>query len=218
MGLIESIWAFLFPIALIGGLRFGLFTPTEAGAFAAVYALAIGAFFYKELTWEKFKRTLEFTIMDIGSIMLIIALSGIFGYGLAYERIGDVFSGFMLGITTHPKILLLIIVGAVFVAGMFIESVVIILLFTAILLPMVSQVGVDPVHFGIIFMLVVVLGLVTPPVGVSMYTVCSILDCSLEDYVKECVPFIAAIVFVDILLILFPDLILFVPNLIFGNE
>jgi TRAP-type C4-dicarboxylate transport system permease large subunit len=124
----------------------------------------------------------------------------------------------MLGITTHPKILLLIIVGAVFVAGMFIESVVIILLFTAILLPMVSQVGVDPVHFGIIFMLVVVLGLVTPPVGVSMYTVCSILDCSLEDYVKECVPFIAAIVFVDILLILFPDLILFVPNLIFGNE
>jgi len=218
MGLIESIWAFLFPIALIGGLRFGLFTPTEAGAFAAVYALAIGAFFYKELTWEKFKRTLEFTIMDIGSIMLIISLSGIFGYGLAYERIGDVFSGFMLGITNHPKILLLIIVGAVFVAGMFIESVVIILLFTAILLPMVSQVGVDPVHFGIIFMLVVVLGLVTPPVGVSMYTVCSILDCSLEDYVKECVPFIAAIVFVDILLILFPDLILFVPNLIFGNE
>jgi len=218
MGLIESIWAFLFPIALIGGLRFGLFTPTEAGAFAAVYALAIGAFFYKELTWEKFKRTLEFTIMDIGSIMLIISLSGIFGYGLAYERIGDVFSGFMLGITNHPKILLLIIVGAVFVAGMFIESVVIILLFTAILLPMVSQVGVDPVHFGIIFMLVVVLGLVTPPVGVSMYTVCSILDCSVEDYVKECVPFVAAIVFVDILLIFFPDLVLFVPNLIFGNE
>ena len=217
MALIDSIWAFLFPFALIGGIRFGFFTPTEAGAFAGVYALVIGVLFYKELTWEKFTKTLEFTIVDIGSTMFIIALSGIFGYGLAYERIGDVFSGFMLGITNNPQILLLIIIGAVFIAGMFIESVVIILLFTAILLPLVSQVGVDPVHFGLVFMLMVVLGLVTPPVGVSMYVVCSILDCPVEEYVKECVPFIVAVVLVDILLIFFPDLVLFIPNLIFGK-
>jgi len=217
LALIDSIWAFLFPIALIGGLRFGLFTPTEAGAFAAVYALAIGVLFYRELTWEKFKRTLEFTIIDIGSIMFIIALSGIFGYGLAYEKFGDVFSEFMLGITNNPYLLLLIIVGVLFILGMFIESVVIILLFTAILLPMVSQVGVDPVHFGLVMMLMVVLGLVTPPVGVSMYTVCSILDCPVEDYVRESIPFIMAIVLVDIFLIFFPDLVLFIPNLIFGK-
>jgi len=217
MAFIESIWAFLFPIILIGGIRFGLFTPTEAGAFAAVYALAIGILFYRELTWEKFKRTLEFTMIDIGAIMSIIALSGIFGYGLAYEKIGDAFSEIMLGITNNPKILLLIIIGALFIAGMFIESVVIILLFTAILLPMVSQVGVDPVHFGIVMMLIVVLGLVTPPVGVSMYTVCSILDSSVEDYVKQCLPFIIAIVLVDIILIFFPELVLFIPNMIFGK-
>ncbi|MBM4349103.1 MAG: TRAP transporter large permease [Deltaproteobacteria bacterium] len=218
MALIESIWAFLFPIALIGGIRFGLYTPTEAGAFAGVYAFIVGALFYRELTWEKFKRTLEFTVVDIGSIMLIISLSGIFGYGLSYERAGDTFSRFMLEITSNPQILMLLIVGAVFIAGMFIDSTAIILLFTAILLPLVSEVGIDPVHFGLVFMLVIVLGLVTPPVGVSMYTVCSILDCSVEDYVKECVPFIAAIVFVDILLVFFPDLVLFVPNLIFGND
>jgi tripartite ATP-independent transporter DctM subunit len=218
MALIDSIWAFLFPIALIGGIRFGLFTPTEAGAFAGVYAFAVGVMFYRELTWKKFKRTLEFTIIDIGSIMLIIALSGIFGYGLAYERMGDLFSGFMLGITNNPHILLLLIVGALFIAGMFIESVVIILLFTAILLPLVSELGIDPVHFGLIFMLVVVMGLVTPPVGVSMYIVCSILDCPLEEYIKECMPFIAAIALVDILLIFFPDLVLFLPNLVFGKE
>ncbi len=215
--LVDSIWAFLFPVALIGGLRFGLFTPTEAGAFAGVYALAVGVLFYRELTWEKFKRTLEFTIMDIGSIMLIIALSGIFGYGLAYEKFGDVFSAFMLGITNQPQVLLLIIIGALFILGMFVESVVIILLFTAILLPMVSEVGVDPVHFGLVMMLIVVLGLVTPPVGVSMYTVCSILNCPIDDYVKECIPFIAAIVLVDIILIFFPELVLFIPNLIFGK-
>jgi tripartite ATP-independent transporter DctM subunit len=217
MAFIDSIWALLFPFALIGGIRFGLFTPTEAGAFAGVYALAVGVLFYRELTWERLKRALENTAVDIGSIMFIIAMSGIFGYGLAYERAGDKFSKFMLGITINPQILLLIIVGAVFIAGMFIESTVIILLFTAILLPLVSEVGVDPVHFGIIFMLVVVLGLVTPPVGVSMYTVCSVLDCPVEDYLKECMPFILAIVLVDIILIFFPDIILFIPNLIFGK-
>jgi tripartite ATP-independent transporter DctM subunit len=216
--LVDSIWAFLFPIALIGGIRFGLFTPTEAGAFAAVYAFAIGILFYRELTWEKFKRTLEFTIIDIGSIMLIIAMSGIFGYGLAYERIGDAFSEFMLGITENPQILLIIIIGGLFVAGMFIESVVIILLFTSILLPMVSQVGVDPVHFGLIMMLMVVMGLVTPPVGVSMYTVCSIMDCRVEDYIKECLPFLIAIILVDVLIVFWPDLVLYIPNLIFGKE
>jgi tripartite ATP-independent transporter DctM subunit len=217
IALIDSIWALLFPFALIGGIRFGLFTPTEAGAFAGVYALVVGVLFYRELTWERLKRALEFTAIDIGSIMFIIALSGIFGYGLAYERAGDIFSRFMLGITNNPQVLLLLIVGAIFVAGMFIESTVIILLFTAILLPLVSEVGVDPVHFGIIFMLVVVLGLVTPPVGVSMYTVCSVLDCSVENYIKECIPFILAIVLVDIILIFFPDIVLFIPNLIFGK-
>jgi len=217
MAFIDSIWALLFPFALIGGIRFGLFTPTEAGAFAGVYALAIGVLFYRELTWKRLKRALELTAIDIGSIMFIIALSGIFGYGLAYERAGDAFSRFMLGITNNPQILLLIVVGAVFIAGMFIESTVIILLFTAILLPLVSEVGVDPVHFGIIFMLVVVLGLVTPPVGVSMYTVCSVLDSPVEDYLKECWPFILAIVLVDIILIFFPDIVVFIPNLIFGK-
>lgn len=215
--LADSIWAFLFPVLLIGGIRFGLFTPTEAGAFAAVYALLVGALFYKELTWEKFMRTLEFTIIDIGAIMLIIAMSGIFGYGLAYDRIGDLFSEFMLGITANPQLLLLMIIGALIVAGMFIESVVIILLFTGILLPMVSQVDVDPVHFGLIFMLMVVMGLVTPPVGVSMFTVCSILDCPVERYVKECIPFFIAIVMVDVLIIFFPDIVLFLPDLIFGK-
>ena len=213
----SSIWAFLFPVILIGGIRFGLFTPSEAGAFAAVYALVIGILFYKELTWEKFKRTLEFTIIDIGSIMFIIALSGIFGYGLAYEQVGDVFSEFLLGISDNPQVILLFIIGSLIVAGMFIESVVIILLFTAILLPMVTQVGVDPVHFGLIMMLMVTLGLVTPPVGVSMYTVCSIMDCTIEDYLKEFWPFIGAVVVVDIVLIFFPDLVLFIPDLIFGK-
>ncbi len=214
---VNSIFAFLFPVILIGGIRFGLFTPAEAGAFAAVYALVIGVVFYRELTWEKFKRTLMFTILDIGSIMFIIAMSGIFGYGLAYDRIGDLFSGFMLGLSSSQTIVLFLVIGALLVAGMIIESVVIILLFTSVLLPMVTQLGVDPVHFGLIMMLMVTLGLVTPPVGVSMYTVCSITDTPIEKYVKESIPFIVAILIVDILIILFPQIALFLPDLIFGQ-
>ena len=133
--LFAGIWAFLFPIVLIGGIRFGWFTPAEAGAFAGVYAIAIGVLFYRELTWEKFKRTLENTMIDIGSVMLIIALSGIFGYGLAYDRVGDAFTGFMLGITQNHQMLMLIMIALLIIAGMFIESKAIILLFTAIFLP-----------------------------------------------------------------------------------
>ncbi len=215
--LLSSIWAFLFPIILIGGIRFGLFTPTEAGAFAAFYALLIGALVYRELTWEKLKKTLELTVVDVGAIMILISLSGIFGYGLAYERIGDTMSGYLLGVTSDPRLLLLLIIFALLVLGMFIESVIIILLFTSILLPMVTQVGIDPVHFGLIMMVMVVMGLVTPPVGISMYTVCSIMDCSIEDYVKESLPFLLAVVSVAVLLVIFPGLVLFVPNLIFGK-
>ena len=156
-------------------------------------------------------------MLDIGAIMFIIAMSGIFGYGLAYEQVGEIFTEIMLGLSDNPQVVLLLIIVSLLVVGMFIESVVIILLFTAVLLPMVEQVGVDPVHFGLIMMLMVTLGLVTPPVGVSMYTVCSILDCPVENYVKECIPFLIAIVIVDIILIFFPDLILFVPDLIFGK-
>jgi tripartite ATP-independent transporter DctM subunit len=212
-----GIWAFLFPIVLIGGIRFGWFTPAEAGAFAAVYALAIGVIFYRELTWEKFKKTLEYTMIDIGSVMLIIALSGIFGYGLAYDRVGDAFTGFMLGITQNPQMLMLIMIAILLIAGMFIESTAIILLFTAIFLPLARQVGIDPVHFGLVFVLVITMGLVTPPVAVSMYTVCSIMDCPVEDYIRECLPFIAAVLLVEILIVFFPEVVLFVPNWIFGK-
>ena len=215
--LFAGIWAFLFPIVLIGGIRFGWFTPAEAGAFAGVYAIAIGVLFYRELTWEKFKRTLENTMIDIGSVMLIIALSGIFGYGLAYDRVGDAFTGFMLGITQNPQMLMLIMIALLIIAGMFIESTAIILLFTAIFLPLARHVGIDPVHFGLVFVLVCTMGLITPPVAVNMYVVCSIMDCPVEDYIRECLPFIATVLLVEILIVFFPEVVLFVPNWIFGK-
>ena len=212
----ESIWALIFPVILIVGIRFGVFTPSEAGAFAAVYAIFVGAVIYKELTWEAFKRTLKDSAMDIGAIMLIIALSGIIGYGIVYDGVSQKIATLLISITSNPAILLLIIIVFLVIAGMFVETTVIALLLTPILLPVVTKVGIDPVHFGVIMMTNVTMGIMTPPLGVALYTVSSLMECPPEETVKESIPFFIAYMVVEALLLLFPQLVLFIPNLIFG--
>lgn len=214
---IDSIWAFLFPILLIVGLRFGFFTPSEAGAFAVVYAILVGVLAYKELTWKKFVKTLENTSIDIGMVMFLIAMSGIFGYGIIWDQIPQELSAFMLGITQTPWILTLIIVAFLIIAGMFMDSTVLILLLTSILLPVATSVGMDPVHFGLIMVMTLTIGLLTPPVGVAMYTVCSVMNCSMEEFFKESIPFLIAVTLVVLVMIFFPQVVLFVPNMIFGT-
>ena len=212
----ESIWALIFPVILIVGIRFGVFTPSEAGAFAAVYAIFVGAVIYKELTWEAFKRTLRDSAMDIGAIMLIIALSGIIGYGIVYDGVSQKIATLLISITSNPVMLLLIIIVFLIIAGMFVETTVIALLLTPILLPVVTKVGIDPVHFGVIMMTNVTMGIMTPPLGVALYTVSSLMECPPEETVKESIPFFIAYMVVEALLLLFPQLVLFIPNLIFG--
>ena len=212
----DSFWALIFPVILIVGIRFGVFTPSEAGAFAAVYAIFVGTVIYKELTWQAFKQTLKDSAIDIGSIMLILALSGIFGYGIVYDKVPQSLAAFLTGITQNPILLLMIIIAFLVFAGMFVETTVCALLLTPILLPVVTSVGVDPVHFGIIMMTIVTMGIMTPPVGVAMYTVSSIIGCPPEETVKESLPFFLAIIIVVAIIVFIPGLVLFIPNLIFG--
>ena len=211
----DSIWALLFPVILIVGIRFGLFTPSEAGAFAVVYALVIGKFVYKELTWEKFKEALKDSLIDNGAIILIIALSGIFGYALSLENVPGMIGSALIGISSNPQVMLIIIVLFLAVAGMFIDSNVSVLLLTPIFLPVVKSMGVDPVYFGILMMTIVTMGCMTPPVGTALYTVCQVLDAPLEDFVKETIPFYLAVILLVIFLIFVPDVVMFLPNLIY---
>lgn len=212
----ETVWALIFPLLLLFGIRLGLFTPSEVGAFACVYAIAVGVFVYRELNWKKFVKTLEITVMDVGAIMFIIALSGIFGYGIPFDHVPEALTRIITGISMNPQVIMLIVIVFLVFAGMFIEGSVCILLFTPILLPMVRAVGVDPVHFGLIFCTVITMGLMTPPVGLSMYTVCSILDCSNSEFVKEMFPFLIAIIVEVSALVFLPDVVLFLPRLLFG--
>ncbi|MDR1967042.1 MAG: TRAP transporter large permease, partial [Synergistaceae bacterium] len=212
----KSIWALMFPIILIVGIRFGLFTPTEAGAFAVVYALFVGVFIYRELTWRGFIAALKDSFIDNGGIILIISLSGIFGYALTVEKTPAMLGSLLFGISSNPSVLMVIIVLFLVVSGMFIDSNVNILLLTPIFLPVLSQMGVDPVHFGIVMMTVVTMGCMTPPVGTALYTVCDILDCPVEQYFADTMPFYAAVIALDILLIFIPGIVMWLPNLVFG--
>lgn len=210
----DSIWALLFPLILIVGIRFGVFTPSEAGAFAVVYAFIIGKFVFRELDRPKMKEVLRQTIIDNGIIMLIIIASAIFGYIIVYDGVPSSMARYITGLSNNPYILLFIILTFLVVAGMFMEATVNTLILTPIFLPIIKSLGFDPVHFGILMMTIVTMGGMTPPVGVGMYTVCSLLECPTDHYVLESLPFIAAILVMIVILALFPQLVLFLPNLI----
>ena len=215
---VDCIWAFLFPIILLAGMRFGMFTPSEAGAFACVYAIAIGAIVYKQSSWKGLLQTLETTVVDVGMVMLLIALSATFSYGIIWEQIPQKMAEFMLGISSTPWVVMLVIIGFLLFAGMAVDSTVLILMLTSILTPVAEQVHVDLVHFGIIMVLTLTLGLLTPPEGAVLYIVCTLFKCSLWDFVKEGWLFMLSVVVVVVMVIFWPDLALWFPNLTFGTE
>jgi tripartite ATP-independent transporter DctM subunit len=215
---IDCIWAFLFPVILIAGLRFGMFTPSEAGAFACVYAIAIGVIVYKQFSWKGLHQTLESTVVDIGMVMLLIALSATFSYGIIWDQIPQKMAEFMLGISGTPWLVMLIIVTFLLIAGTAVDSTVLILMLTSILTPIAEQVHVDLVHFGIIMVLTLTLGLLTPPEGAVLYIVCTIFKCSLWDFTREGWLFMLSTVLVVLMVIFWPDLALWLPNLTFGAD
>lgn len=213
-----AIWAILFPIILLLGLRMGVFTPSEIGAFAVVYAVVVGVFAYRQLRLAGMRDALEGSLVDVGAVMFLLALSAIFGYGIVFERIPEVISGWMLRLTDDPDIVLVLIVFFVLVAGTFMEGSVLIIMLTPIFLPLVQQVGVDPVHFGLVFIIAATIGNFTPPVGGAMFVVCQILKCPIGEYTRESVPFLLAVSAVALLLIFVPEVVLWLPDLLFGKD
>ncbi|MDK2967263.1 MULTISPECIES: TRAP transporter large permease [Lacrimispora] len=215
-GIADNIWAIMFPIILIVGIRFGLFTPSEAGAFAVVYAFLVGIFVYKELTLKKLFHVLKQTGVDLAVIMFIIICSNAFGYALVTGQVPQTLAALISGISSNKYVVLAIVMVFVFVVGMFMEATANVLILTPIFLPIMTTLGIDPVHFGILFMILVTMGGMTPPIGVTMYTACGILDCPVEVYTKESLPFIIAVVALLVILALFPQIVLFIPNLVYG--
>ena len=214
--LLDSIWAILFPVLLIVLIRFGIMSPTESGSFACAYALLVGTVFYHELTWESLLQTLRDSVKDITVITIILAFSGVFGYGIVFDNITVTIANALLGITSNSAILLLLVVVFLLICGMFMETTVIALILTPILLPVMRSIGVNEVVFGMIMMTTVTFGVMTPPVGTALYAVSDIMECPIEETFKKGWPFYLAIVGVILFMIFFPQAVLFLPNLVYG--
>ncbi|RYF66089.1 MAG: TRAP transporter large permease [Comamonadaceae bacterium] len=198
------------------GIRYGIFTPTEAGAMTVVYAALIGAFWHRELKWGAVPTIILETVLATSAVMIIICAASAFGFYMSWERLPARGAEFLVHLTKEPWLLLLLInVGLVFV-GMLIEGTAALILLTPILVPAVTKLGIDPLHFGLILVVNLTIGGVTPPVGTMMFTTCSILRVKIETFVKEGWPFILSMFIVLGLITYIPALVTWLPTRLMG--
>ena len=212
-----SFWGLFFPFGIILGMRFGLFTPSEGGAFSVVYCLIVGKFFYKKLS---FKRDLIPILMDsvagTSSVVLIMVAANVFGYYMTWINLPKIVATAVLNVTTNKWIFLMICNVILLIMGMFLEGGAALMIITPLLLPVAKQLGVDVIHFGLVAITNIMIGGLTPPFGSMMFTTCGITKCAIGDFLKEVWPFILCLVIVLLLVTFCPTLVTFVPNLIYG--
>lgn len=213
---IDSLWALLFPFGIILGLRIGMFTPSEAGAVAVVYCIIVGKFIYKELGSEHIIPVLKETIFGTSGVVLIIVSANVFGYYLNWERIPQAMTGLLLNLTQSKYVMLMIVNFLFLLLGMFLEGGAAMIILAPLLVPVMVRLGVDPVHFGLITIVNIMIGGITPPFGSMMFTTCSITQCPIADFVKESIPFIIALLVSLLFVTYIPAISLLLPNLIYG--
>ena len=209
----SSIWALGLPVGIIGGIRFGILTPTEAGAMAVFYALFVGFFVYREMKLSDLPAILSDAALSTSVIMLIICAAQAFGFYMSWERIPTIAGEFLLSLTDDPVLLLLAINVFLVLVGMLVEGTAALIILTPLLAPLAVSVGINPVHFGIVMVVNLTIAAVTPPVGTLIYTTCTIINADIGAFVKESLPFLAALFAVLLIISLFPQLVLFLPNL-----
>ena len=203
------------PVIIIGGIMFGLFTPTEAAIAAVVYSLFLGLVVYRTLDWKKLMRVSMDTVETTAAVMLIVAASMIFAWILTANQAAPQFSAVMLTITENPIALTLIITLIVLVIGCFMETIAAITILTPVLLPVAIGLGIDPVHFGIILILNLMIGLLTPPVGLVLYVLSKVAKVPFERCVAATLPFLIPLVTVLLLLTFVPELSMWLPTLLY---
>lgn len=196
----QAILALMMPVIILGGIYGGVFTPTEAAVVAVVYGFIVGFFIYKELHLSQLKNILVTTVMGTSMIIFIIATSSVFSWILTAEQVPQAVAEVILSISKNPVVILTLINILLLFLGTFMETVAAIIILVPVLLPVITQIGVDPLHFGIVLVVNLAIGMVTPPLGVCLFIGCSIADIKLEDITRAVWPFILIMV-VDVLLL-----------------
>ena len=213
----DSLWALLFPLGIVLGIRIGLFTPSEAGAFAVAYCLLVGVFIYKGLRWEHIPKIFVETINGTATVILIIVAANVFGYYMTWEMIPMHLTTVLLNVTSNKWLMLLLVNVLLLIMGMFLEGGAALIIVAPLLIPVVTKLGVDPIHFGAMCIVNIMIGGLTPPFGSMMFTCMSITGCKLNEFVKECFPFIIAEIIGLLLVTFIPIISMLLPNLIFGS-
>lgn len=210
---IKSIWSLAIPFGIILGMRMGMFTPTEAGGITVFFCFIIGFFVYRKLKLHHVPLILKETVKSTGSVMIIIASAKVFGYYLTLERIPQLITEALMNFTDNRYLLLIIINVILLFIGMFIEGGAALVILAPLLVPAVKAIGIDPLHFGVIFIVNIMIGGLTPPFGSMMFTVCSIVGVRIEDFVREVWPFVVALIVVLMMVTFSEDIALFIPHL-----
>jgi tripartite ATP-independent transporter DctM subunit len=208
----KAILGLLAPVILIGGMLFGWFTPTEAATVAVVYAIVIG-FMMKSLTFKKLRQALKQSALD--SAVILFMFLGAFLIGLLVLRlhVADVAIAFISGFTSSPKVVLLLINILLLIAGCFLDTGCSIILLSPVLLPLTQSFGIDPVHFGVVMVLNLMIGGLTPPMGLLLFIVGKVAKVKMTDIIKEVWPFIMLLVGALIIVTFVPQTVLWLPNL-----
>ncbi len=212
-----SLPALATPVILVAGLLLGLFGPTELAAFTVGYALILGTVVYRELTWAKFVEATMESIRATATIMFIVAAAAIFAWALTVEQVPAQLTSFLRDVTANPILLLLMVNVLLLAVGMFMESIAAIMVMTPLIAPPLYAVGVDPVHLGLIVVFNLMIGLLTPPVGMSLYMLSIVSEVPVATLAKAIWPYLAPLLIALVLVTFFPALTTWLPTAVFGN-
>ena len=200
------------PVIIVGGIITGIFTPTEAAIAAVAYSMFLGVFVYRTLNWRRILRVTSDTVDTTASILMIVAASTIFAWILTANQVAESFAGGLLSFTDNKIAILLIITVIVLVIGCFMETIAAITILVPVLLPVAVTIGIDPVHFGIILIMNLMLGLLTPPVGLVLYVLSRVSGVPFERCVKSTAPFLVPLVIVLLVLTFVPAISMWLPT------
>ena len=211
----EAIPPLIAPVIILGGIFTGFFTATEAAGIAALYSIILGFFFYKTLKWHDIWQLLIETGKMSSTILLCIGLANIFGYVLGYIRTPQLFGNIILSFTQNPTLILFMVTGVFLLTGCFMGAAPAIIIFMPVFSPIAEMFGIDPIHLAVVAIVTLALGLITPPFGLSLLIACKIAGIPIEKTFSILSVLFLAMVCVIVLIILFPDVVLFLPRIFY---
>jgi C4-dicarboxylate transporter DctM subunit len=215
---LQAGWALMMPVIILGGIYGGIFTPTEASAVAVFYALIVGLVIYREITIANLYNILRKSVISSAVIMFIIANAGLFAFLITRAGVPDAIGRWLEEVLKSPGMFLLGVNGALFIIGMFIETSAAIIVLAPILAPVAMHFGIDPVHFGLIMVVNLALGMITPPFGVNLFAACTVARISLDRIVKDLIPFVLVILGCLMLITYVPQLSLGLRDLVYSKS